>query len=317
MASPSTQPKPQTQDASNQQPRARPQAQSRFGPLTDPSLDNQDATVKDALYFKYPPRNGETSSKKADDLLLAYQTTRDLLVQCHGHVEKFEPLEPEKHPDFDKRVNLGIIQSKDAPLHVVASLVIYTSETAISERVEKAVSEKGFGLVFQKCGIRVKERPGSEDGEGKSSGAWNPISFNKYVIFVQAGFPTSKVENIVETAKGLLELAESIPKMLRENLFVRAVTEKSSGNVAAMCGSLPSALDRAPAEASEKTPIDMAVSAIRDLLKTLSDPRTHGSDPQSKKAAYEKIVSFASQIQQGSKPPEDFWKSVLDSLNKE
>lgn len=273
--------------------------------------------VRDVLYFKCPPRNGEASSKKADDLLLSYQTTRDRLVQHHGRVERFEPIEPEKYPDFNKRVDLGIIQSNNAPLQVVANLVIYTSEKAISERVEKAVREKGFGLVFQRCCIPVRECSVNGSEEGENGRVWSPLEFNKYLISAQDGSATSKVENIVETAKALLELAESIPAMLQENIWVRSITEHRHESVVSKCDSLPSTLESGQSAPIEKSPADEAVSAIQDLLKTLYGQDTKGHNLLPNDAAYAAIVSFASQIQQGAKPAEDFWKSVLERLKKE
>jgi len=168
--------------------------------LAAPIMDAKDALVKEALYMSHPPAKGEDSSLKADKKLLEFQVARDELKKRYGGNARIE-----------------LVLSEGEPMKVLAELAIQTEEAHLGENIEKAASDKGFSLVFQAKNLQVLERLSGPSKSPDDSGVWRIKHVNLYVIRSRDGSATSRVEDIAETAKSLLALADEIPKIMDED----------------------------------------------------------------------------------------------------
>jgi uncharacterized protein YbaR (Trm112 family) len=171
-------------------------------PLPEPI---RDAFVKEALYmFHPPPLDIETSrrldsSRKADRKLQEFQTARD-----------------ELRKRFGESARIDLVSSEGEPMKVVAELTLPTDDRSLSENVEKAVRDKGFSLVFQPKNFEVIERLSGPTQNPEDSGVWLVRHINLYTISSRDGSATSKVENIADTAKALLRIADEVPRIMEE-----------------------------------------------------------------------------------------------------
>jgi len=195
--------------------------------MPEPALDVHDAFVKGALYMLHPPPKGLDSSKKAKDKLLKFQTARDALAARFG-----------------KNVKIDLVVSEGNPLKVVAELTLATEDGSLSEAVVKAAQDRGFSVLFQKKNLEVHERISGPAQSDEDSGIWIVRKLNFYVISSSDGSPTSKVENIAETAEALLALADSLPHVLDEEAVKKIAKEVEKERLLEKCHSVAYAVSR-------------------------------------------------------------------------